>query len=84
MTRIARRLAPREPAHLVNAGISFIGLVTCAVIGGELISDLTTGERNFPQVPTAAKVPALAVFCVFAAMEANKVRHRLTLARGFA
>ena len=73
----------RHPGHLVNAGISFIGLVTCTIIGGELISDVVNGEENFPRVPEALKVPAILVFLGFAALEANKVRARLTRARGF-
>ncbi len=73
----------RHPGHLVNAGISFVGLVTCTVIGGELISDVTNGEENFPQVSDWLKLPAVLVFLGFAALEANKVRARLTRARGF-
>ncbi len=72
----------RHPEHLVNAAISFVGLVTCTVIGGELISDVTNGEDNFPQIPDWAKLPAVLVFLSFAALEANKVRSRLTRARG--
>ncbi len=72
----------RRPEHLVNAGISFVGLVTCTVIGGELVSDITNGEENFPQIPDGAKLPAVVVFLLFAALEANKVRARLTQARG--
>ena len=83
MTRIARRLTPRKPAHLVNAGLSFVGLVACTVIGGELLSDVVHDEENFPQVPGWAKAPAIVVFMLFAAIEANKVRNRLTKARGF-
>jgi len=76
----------RDPGHLVNAGLSFIGLVTCAVIGGELISDIVhdeDDEKNFVQIPDWAKLPAILVFMTFAALEANKVRSRLTRARGF-
>ena len=72
----------KNPGHLLNAGVSFIGLVTCAVIGGELISDLRGEEKCFPQVPVVVKAPALVVFCLFTAMEANKVRYRLPRARG--
>ena len=77
----------RDPGHLVNAGLSFIGLVTCTVIGGELISDIVhdddSTEENFVQVPKLLKIPAIVVFMAFAALEANKVRNRLTRARGF-
>lgn len=87
MTKLAKRLAPKDPAHLVNAGLSFIGLVTCAVIGGELISDVVQDdderEENFMQIPVPLKIPSIVVFIVFAALEANKVRSRLTRARGF-
>ena len=51
--------------------ISFVALVTCTIIGGELISDVVNGEDNFPQVPEALKVPAILVFMGFAALEAN-------------
>jgi hypothetical protein len=83
---VIRRILARpakNPGHLLNAGLSFIGLVTCAVIGGELISDIRGEEECFPQVPKVVKYPALVVFCIFTAMEANKVRDRLTRARGF-
>ena len=76
----ARRV--KYPGHLLNAGVSLIGMITCAVIGGELISDLRGEEKCFPQVPVVVKAPALVVFCLFTAMEANKVRYRLTRARG--
>ena len=76
-----------HPKHLTNAGLSFIGLVTCTVIGGELISDIVhdddDNEKNFVQIPDWAKLPAILVFMTFAALEANKVRSRLTRARGF-
>lgn len=78
-----KRLAPKEPAHLVNAGLSLVGLVACTVLGGELMSDIVHDEENFPQVPDWAKIPAAVVFMYFAALEANKVRSRLTRARGF-
>ena len=83
MTRIARRLAPKDPAHLVNAGFSFVGLIACAIIGGELLSDVVHDEDNFPQVPDWMKIPAIVMFMGFAALEASKVRSRLTKARGF-
>jgi len=72
----------RHPEHLPNAAISFVGLVTCTVIGGELLSDIAHDEENFPQVPDLAKIPAIVVFMWFAALEANKVRSRLTKAWG--
>lgn len=83
MAKITRRLAPKEPAHLVNAGLSFVGLVACSVLGGELLSDLVHDEANFPTVPEPVKALAVGVFMYFAALEANKVRSRLTRARGF-
>ncbi len=72
----------RHPRHLVNAGVSFIGLVTMTVMAGELMADITRDEENFPDVPGALKPVAVAVFLGFAALEANKVRTRLTRARG--
>lgn len=72
----------RHPEHLLNAGISFVGMVACAIIGGELISDMMGTERNFPQVPKAAKPLAALLFVIFTALEANKVRFRLTKAFG--
>lgn len=68
--------------HLTNAAISFVGLVTCTVIGGELLSDILNDEDNFPQVPELLKPFAALVFVTFAALEANKVRSRLTRAWG--
>ena len=62
---------------------SFIGLITCAVMAGELAADCTQDEENFPDIPNAAKLPLALVFLAFAALEANKVRSRLTRARGF-
>lgn len=73
----------RHPGHLVNAGISFIGLVTCTVMAGELMGDIMRDEDNFPDIPDLAKPFCVVVFLGFAALEANKVRSRLTRARGF-
>lgn len=78
-----KRDRDRHPGHLVNAGISFIGLVTCTVIAGELMADILRDEENFPDIPDVLKVFAIAVFLGFAAFEANKVRSRLTRARGW-
>ncbi len=72
----------RHPEHLLNATISFVGMVACAVIGGELISDMVGNEKNFPQVPKEIKPLAALVFVTFTALEANKVRYRLTKAFG--
>lgn len=76
------RSRQRHPDHLPNAALSFVGLVACTVIGGELLSDLVHDEDNFPQVPDMAKALAAVVFMWFAALEANKVRSRLTKAWG--
>jgi predicted nucleic acid-binding protein len=72
----------RQPEHLPNAALSFIGLVACTVMGGELLSDILEDEDNFPQVPELLKPIAALVFVTFAALEANKVRSRLTKAWG--
>ena len=72
----------KHPEHLLNAGISFVGMVACAVIGGELLSDILKDEKNFPQVPDNIKPIAALVFVTFTALEANKVRYRLTKAFG--
>ena len=72
----------RHPEHLLNAVISFVGMTACAVIGGELISDMMGTEKNFPQIPKKIKPLAALVFVVFTALEANKVRYRLTKAFG--
>jgi len=68
----------RHPEHLLNAGISFVGMAACAVIGGELLSDILREEDNFPQIPDNIKPIAALVFVTFTALEANKVRYRLT------
>ena len=73
----------RHPEHLLNALISFIGLTTMTVMAGELMADIIEDEENFPQIPDMAKPLAVVVFLGFAALEANKVRARLTRARGF-
>ena len=72
----------RHPEHLLNAVISFVGMTACAVIGGELLSDILKDEDNFPQVPDNVKPIAALVFVTFTALEANKVRYRLTKAFG--
>lgn len=72
----------QRPEHLLNAAVSFVGLVACTVIGGELLSDILEDEDNFPQVPEMLKPFAALVFIAFAALEANKVRSRLTRAWG--
>ena len=72
----------KHPEHLLNAGISFVGMVACAIIGGELISDMVGTEKNFPQIPKEAKPLAALIFVIFTALEANKVRYRLTKAFG--
>lgn len=71
-----------HPEHLLNATISFIGMVACAVIGGELLSDILKEEDSFPQIPQDLKPLAALVFVTFTALEANKVRYRLTKAFG--
>ena len=72
----------RHPEHLPNAALSFVGLVACTVLGGELLADILEDEDNFPQVPQHLKPFAALVFIAFAAFEANKVRSRLTRAWG--
>jgi len=72
----------RHPEHLPNAALSFIGLVACTIMGGELLADILEDEDNFPQVPELVKPFAALVFIAFAALEANKVRSRLTRAWG--
>lgn len=72
----------RRPEHLANAALSFVGLVACAVMGGELLADVLGDEDNFPQVPKMLKPVAALVFISFASFEANKVRYRLAGAFG--
>ncbi len=72
-----------DPRHLVNALISFIAMVACVIIAGELFDDVLSDNENFAEVPGALKVFALLVFLTFATLEGNKVRSRLTRARGF-
>ncbi|KKM05340.1 hypothetical protein LCGC14_1755120 [marine sediment metagenome] len=72
----------RHLEHLLNAVISLTGMTACAVIGGELLSDILREEDNFPQVPDSIKPLAALVFVTFTALEANKVRYRLTKAFG--
>ncbi|KKK96950.1 hypothetical protein LCGC14_2657650 [marine sediment metagenome] len=72
-----------DPRHLVNALISFIAMVSCVIIAGELFDDVLNDDENFDSVPDPLKALALFVFLAFATMEGNKVRSRLTRARGF-
>ncbi len=63
--------------HPLMAVISFIGLTTCTVIVGELLSDVLWDTSHFPQIPTALKPLAIVVFLGFAGLEASKVRARM-------
>lgn len=53
------------------------------IMAGELMADVMRDEENFSDVPDMFKPIAVVVFLGFAALEANKVRNRLTRARGF-
>ncbi|KKM13836.1 hypothetical protein LCGC14_1712180 [marine sediment metagenome] len=68
--------------HAEMAVISSIGLITCTVIAGELLSDVLLDTSHFPQVPAALKPLAIVVFLGFAGLEASKVRSQMAHIQG--